>query len=96
MIEARGKSSSLSAANAIANHLKDWLAVSPAKRAVPREAEEGATTFAGHASRVLSMGTFSDGNPYRVADGLFFSFPVDCGEGNHVQFACYPYGLVIR
>lgn len=81
MIEARGKSSALSAANAIANHFRDWLTVSPAKRVVPREAGQDETAFAGHGSCILSMGAYSNGNPYGVADGLFFSFPVDCGEG---------------
>eukprot|EP00752_Nemacystus_decipiens_P003813 g3508.t2 len=65
VIEARGKSSALSAANAIANHLRDWLLR-------PSGASGG-----------VSMGVFSDGNPYGVPDGLFFSFPVECGEGRH-------------
>lgn len=65
MIDARGKSSALSAANAIANHLKDWLA------------------FPDGANGGISMGVFSGGNPYGVPDDLFFSFPVECGEGTH-------------
>eukprot|EP00903_Cladosiphon_okamuranus_P020554 g18866.t1 len=65
VIEARGKSSALSAANAIANHLKDWLSC-------PAGAGGG-----------VSMGVFSDGNPYGVPDGLVCSFPVECGEGRH-------------
>ncbi|CAM9490321.1 unnamed protein product [Ectocarpus sp. 6 AP-2014] len=66
VIEARGKSSALSAANAIANHLKDWLHCS---------------TSGTHAG--VSMGVFSDGNPYGVPDDVVFSFPVECGEGRH-------------
>lgn len=71
VIKARGKSSALSAANAIAKHLKDWLA-SPC----PDEGSEGQTAAVG-----VSMGVFSDGNPYGVPNGLFFSFPVQCGRG---------------
>ncbi|CBJ32518.1 conserved unknown protein [Ectocarpus siliculosus] len=66
VIEARGKSSALSAANAIANHLKDWL---------------HSSTSGTHAG--VSMGVFSDGNPYGVPDDVVFSFPVECGEGRH-------------
>ncbi|CAM9431158.1 unnamed protein product [Ectocarpus sp. 4 AP-2014] len=66
VIEARGKSSALSAANAIASHLKDWL---------------HSSTSGTHAG--VSMGVFSDGNPYGVPDDVVFSFPVECGEGRH-------------
>lgn len=41
MIEARGKSSALSAANSIANHLRDWLSCPPA-------ADAAAVRDAGH------------------------------------------------
>jgi malate/lactate dehydrogenase len=30
---------------------------------------------------VVSMGIISDGNPYGVAEGLMFSFPVECAGG---------------
>lgn len=88
MIEARGKSSALSAANSIANHLRDWLSLSPLS-SLPRGEdrlndsgeEEAREMFTPCASRVLSMGVSSDGNPYHVPEGLFFSFPVDCSEG---------------
>ena len=29
----------------------------------------------------VSMGVFTDGNSYRIADGLIFSFPVLCKDG---------------
>lgn len=29
----------------------------------------------------VSMGVFSDGNPYGVPNGIVCSFPVQCGEG---------------
>lgn len=67
VIEARGKSSALSAANAIANHLRDWLSC-----------PTGAT-------EAVSMGVFSDGNPYGVPEGLVYSFPVECGGGAYVR-----------
>lgn len=63
VIAARGKSSAMSAANAIKDHLFDWLVGSP----------EG---------KVVSMGVISDGNPYGVADGLCFSFPLTCVHGD--------------
>ncbi|CAM9709999.1 unnamed protein product, partial [Laminaria digitata] len=68
VIEARGKSSAMSAANSIANHLRDWLS--------PPAAASAAAAVAG-----VSMGVFSDGNPYGVLDGLVCSFPVECSEG---------------
>ena len=136
VIEARGKSSAMSAANAIANHLRDWLsspaAAAPAASAATvrdenensrrdgtQNKEDGGDEARGEEAREkeeeeeeereggeiekdekqkdekeknekdgaavagvgVSMGVFSDGNPYGVPDGLVFSFPVDCGEG---------------
>eukprot|EP00904_Undaria_pinnatifida_P003044 jgi/Undpi1/12740/HiC_scaffold_6.g02408.m1 len=138
VIEARGKSSAMSAANAIANHLRDWLsspaAAAPAASAATvrdenensrrdgtQNKEDGGDEARGEEAREkeeeeeeereggerekdekqkdekeknekdgaavagvgVSMGVFSDGNPYGVPDGLVFSFPVDCGEGRH-------------
>lgn len=70
VIAARGKSSAMSAANAVKDHLYDWCVGTP----------EG---------RVVSMGVISDGNPYGVAEGLMFSFPVTCSNGKwqHCQKA---------
>ncbi|CAN0232772.1 unnamed protein product, partial [Pylaiella littoralis] len=65
VIDARGKSSALSAANAIVNHLRDWLS-SPIGT-----------------QKAVSMGVFSDENPYGVPGGLVYSFPVECGEGQY-------------
>lgn len=93
VIEARGKSSALSAANAIASHLRDWLGPRPE---TPSEAIESRwqngdsseTEVADSADRNthmaaggVSMGVFSDGNPYGVPEGLICSFPVLCGAG---------------
>jgi malate dehydrogenase len=60
VIEARGLSSACSAANAIADHVRDWVLGT---------------------KEVVSMGVISDGNPYGVADGLLYSFPVRCPGG---------------
>mmetsp|Transcript_31508 Transcript_31508/g.61498 ORF Transcript_31508/g.61498 Transcript_31508/m.61498 type:complete len:337 (-) Transcript_31508:344-1354(-) len=62
VISARGKSSAMSAANAVKDHIHDWLLGTP----------EG---------QVVSMGVISDGNPYGVAEGLIYSFPVTCQGG---------------
>lgn len=145
-METRGKSSALSAADAIAKHLRDWLSSSPdivkkvdkapdrggtinrmrqnkqyvgsgsnkASRRFDGIIDEGLVPPLGQGSlrsgssalnredswfvvregygcdegqRVqvaaagVSMGVFSDGNPYGVPDGLVYSFPVQCGEG---------------
>ncbi|CAM9321253.1 unnamed protein product [Pylaiella littoralis] len=73
VLDARKLSSAMSAANAIASHLADWL-VAPAKRTPAATGAGGAT--------VVSMGVMSDGNPFGVPQGLFCSFPVHCrGDG---------------
>lgn len=41
----------------------------------------------GSAGRVVSMGVASEGNPYGVADGLIFSFPVVTQAGGKWRFA---------
>nr|AIT70169.1 malate dehydrogenase [Colpomenia sinuosa] len=67
VLGARKLSSAMSAANAIASHLKDWL-VQPEAPGAPQ---------------VVSMGVASDGNPFGVPEGLFCSFPVRClGDGD--------------
>ncbi|CAM9834373.1 unnamed protein product [Discosporangium mesarthrocarpum] len=95
VIEARQKSSAMSTANAIANHLRDWLSPPPSAPANHKAAAEGkgntneaGTSIAGGAASpgpargpAVSMGVSSDGNPYGVPDGLVFSFPVGCGGG---------------
>jgi malate dehydrogenase len=55
VIDARGKSSAASAANAVTNHLQSM--VSPGKD-------------------WISGAIYSDGNPYGVPGGLFYSFPL--------------------
>lgn len=145
-METRGKSSALSAADAIAKHLRDWLSSPPEimdegdeesergvnvnrmgqnERNVGSDSSKGSRRSDGivdeglipplgegsHRSRTsasiregswfvlqerygrdedqrvqvaaagVSMGVYSDGNPYGVPDGLVYSFPVHCGEG---------------
>ncbi|TFJ87122.1 hypothetical protein NSK_001456 [Nannochloropsis salina CCMP1776] len=64
ILAARKLSSALSAAQAIANHFKDWVHGTP----------EG---------EFVSMGVFVPGeNSYDVPADLFFSFPVECRDGN--------------
>nr|AIT70174.1 malate dehydrogenase [Saccharina japonica]AIW62923.1 malate dehydrogenase 1 [Saccharina japonica] len=72
VLGARKLSSAMSAANAIAGHLSDWLA--PAAVSVSP-------------SQAVSMGVTSDGNPFGVPEGLFCSFPVHCGGDGEWAFA---------
>nr|AIT70161.1 malate dehydrogenase [Scytosiphon lomentaria] len=75
VLDARKLSSAMSAANAIAGHLSDWL-VRPSGSAAPASAAPGAP-------QIVSMGVASDGNPFGVPEGLFCSFPVRCpGDGD--------------
>ena len=63
IISMRKKSSAASAANAVCDHIHDWLVGTK-----PGE--------------WVSMGVLSDGNPYGIAQGLIFSFPVKCVGGD--------------
>lgn len=59
IIQLQGASSGMSAANAIAKHLRDWL--------------YGPTRDS--SNQVFSMGISSDNNPYNIPPGLIFSLP---------------------
>ena len=61
----RTLSSAASAAGAICDHVRDWLAPCP---------------FWRWRRSVVSMGVMSDGS-YNVPPGIFYSFPVRCGDG---------------
>ena len=63
IIQARGLSSAASAADAIVNHMHDWVLGTP----------EGDWT---------SMSVISDGS-YGISEGIVFSFPVTCHEGDY-------------
>jgi len=62
IIAARKLSSALSAAQAISDHMHDWVLGTPA-------------------GKYVSMAVDSTGNPYGIADGLMYSFPVTCAAG---------------
>lgn len=62
IIKMRNLSSAASAANAICDHVRNWM----------QGTENG---------EIISMVVFSDKNPYGVENGLFFSFPVFCKNG---------------
>lgn len=62
----RTLSSAASAASAICDHVHAWLRAAP---------------FWRWRSSVTSMGVMSDGS-YNVPPGIFFSFPVRCGDGD--------------
>ncbi|CAM9592498.1 unnamed protein product [Hapterophycus canaliculatus] len=80
VLSARKLSSAMSAANAIAGHLADWL-VRPSAPAVLAPGLSAAPAAPG-APQIVSMGVASDGNPFGVPEGLFCSFPVRClGDG---------------
>ncbi|CAM9216611.1 unnamed protein product [Discosporangium mesarthrocarpum] len=81
IMAARNLSSALSAANAIAGHLKDWLGEG-------KWAEDGGESAAAGAGahKVVSMGVISDGNPHGVLDGLMCSFPVKCSRNGDWEF----------
>lgn len=61
----RALSSAASAAGAICDHVRSWLSPSP---------------FWRWRQPVVSMGVMSDGS-YGVPPGIFFSFPLRCGDG---------------
>jgi len=63
VMKAQQASSGMSAANAIAAHLRDWLK--------PIDASSSSSDL-----EIFSMGILSNGNPYGVPDGLCFSFPL--------------------
>lgn len=63
IINARGKSSAASAANAAVDHVRDWV-----KGTAPGE--------------MVSMAVPSDGS-YGIAQGIVFSFPVTCANGQY-------------
>ncbi len=65
ILAARKLSSALSAAQAIANHFKDWVAGTP----------EGEFVSMGVYTTAANKGGYS------VPDDIFFSFPVQCREG---------------
>jgi malate dehydrogenase len=62
IIAARKLSSALSAAQAISDHMNNWMCGTPA-------------------GTYVSMAVDSTGNKYGVADGLMYSFPVTCANG---------------
>ena len=64
VIEARGKSSAMSAANAALVHISDWHRGTKAGELVS-----------------CSLLTEKD-NFYGIPEGIFFSFPCTCQEGN--------------
>ena len=62
IIEARGQSSALSAANAAKDCLRDWVNGTP----------DGET---------VAMAVYSNGNPYGICDGIYYSFPCTTKDG---------------
>ena len=64
-LQLRTLSSAASAAGAICDHVRDWLRPGALWR---------------WRRRTVSMGVISDG-AYSVPPGIFFSFPVRCGDG---------------
>jgi malate dehydrogenase len=73
IIAARKLSSALSAAQAISDHMHDWVLGTPA-------------------GKFVSMAVDSTGNPYGVADGLMYSFPVTCSGGKWTIVKDLPIG----
>lgn len=61
VIDKRGASSAASAANAIIDHVHDWLL--------------------GSNGEMVSMGVYTDGKSYGVAEGLIYSLPCICERG---------------
>jgi len=61
IIASRGASAAASTAQAICDHMRDWII--------------------GTDGRVVSMGVSSDNNSYGIQDGIIFSFPVTCQNG---------------
>eukprot|EP00455_Lapot_gusevi_P028621 TRINITY_DN305_c0_g1_i2.p2 TRINITY_DN305_c0_g1~~TRINITY_DN305_c0_g1_i2.p2 ORF type:complete len:339 (+),score=150.77 TRINITY_DN305_c0_g1_i2:81-1097(+) len=64
VLEARGLSSAMSAANAAADHMRDWI----------KGTAEG---------EYVSMAVVTTGNEYGVPEGLVFSLPCTCSNGEY-------------
>lgn len=71
VMNAQGASSGMSAANAIAKHMKDWLGIGVGRK---RAVSDIGIAVKPERS-VFSMAINSDNNPYGIPSGLFFSFP---------------------
>eukprot|EP01006_Ploeotia_vitrea_P061413 TRINITY_DN78009_c0_g1_i1.p1 TRINITY_DN78009_c0_g1~~TRINITY_DN78009_c0_g1_i1.p1 ORF type:complete len:385 (-),score=-26.47 TRINITY_DN78009_c0_g1_i1:32-1186(-) len=71
VMNAQGASSGMSAANAIAKHLKDWFAIGAGRKRGLSDIGQGYDTE----KNVFSMGMSTDNNPYNIPPGLIFSFP---------------------
>ncbi|CAM9294805.1 unnamed protein product [Ectocarpus sp. 4 AP-2014] len=92
VLGARKLSSAMSAANAIAGHLADWLVPRPLPAsgrptASDAPSSSSSSSAAAAATAVVSMGVASDGNPFGVPGGLFCSFPVLCRGDGEWSFA---------
>lgn len=71
IIKAQGASSGMSAANAIARHMRDWLGIGVGRK----RGISDMLTNTSPERHVFSMAVSSDNNPYGIPPGLFFSFP---------------------
>jgi len=79
VMNAQGASSGMSAANAIARHMKDWLGIGVGRK-------RGISDMGVNVKperHIFSMAIRSDGNPYGVPAGLFFSFPCTYNFATH-------------
>jgi malate dehydrogenase len=79
VMSAQGASSGMSAANAIARHMKDWLGIGVGRK---RGISDMGVTVKPE-QNIFSMAIRSDGNPYGVPAGLFFSFPCTYNFSTH-------------
>jgi malate dehydrogenase len=62
VIKARKLGSAASAANAVTEHVRDWL-------------------LGTQHGEYVSMAVYSDGKSYGIAEGVVYSFPVSCANG---------------
>lgn len=92
VIQARGKSSAMSAANAVKDHMRSWACGTPEVGAVLNVFSlriEWATSaiYATHTipqqGEWASMAVISDGSCYDIPAGLVFSVPTICKDGEY-------------
>ena len=96
VIKARKQSSSLSAASAACDHMRDWILGTPKVQNMlffSSSKHHARLNFSstliclsvkechfGLQGTWVSMGVYSDGS-YGVPEGIFYSFPVTCDKG---------------
>lgn len=83
VIAARKQSSAMSAANAVADHVRDWMCGTTGAASASSSSSEQQQGSAGSGDYV-SMAVPSDGS-YGIEQGIVYSFPVRCTPGGEYE-----------